>query len=212
MANRAAERNDDDDREIERGDGEREVRSPGIALRRRTGRSPARRGEGHWLAFWNWSKTPPSAKNFACACFQPPNVAVDGDQVELRKLREIGLRREFGMDRTEVVLGDDRLRLGRIEKVEIGLGDLARSLGVDVAVDDARPAARRGSRATARRSRTDPCRIRRARGRRRSPRRSARRRGPAWRRSWSSRARRCRARGRSCRSRRRNRASWPRRR
>ena len=40
------------------------------------------------------------------------------------------------MDRTVVVPGDDRLSLGRIKKLEIGLGDFARSLGVDIAVDE----------------------------------------------------------------------------
>jgi len=39
------------------------------------------------------------------------------------------------MGGAEIGLGDDRLRRRRIEELQIGFGDLARALGVDVAVD-----------------------------------------------------------------------------
>ena len=56
--------------------------------------------------------------------------------VDLGEAREILLVGEFGAEGRKIVLGDQLLRLGRIEIVQIGLRRLARALGVDIAVDE----------------------------------------------------------------------------
>ena len=61
---------------------------------------------------------------------------VDRNQLNLGEASEIVLGGGFGLERAEVVLGDDRLRLRRIEEVEISLGHLARAFRIDVAVDE----------------------------------------------------------------------------
>ena len=80
---------------------------------------------------------PPSAKWYGCAFFQPPNTGSSMvTSLMSGSLARSSAGTRSGFDGSVVVLGDDRLAFLRIEEVEIGLGDLARALGIDIGVDD----------------------------------------------------------------------------
>ena len=127
LSQQGAERDDDDEREVERGNAERQSEAWNCAPSPRKRQPCGVALKVTQFAFWNWSKTPPSAKNFACACFQPPKFSSTVIRSSLGNCASSSFAAEFGMDRAEVVLGDDRLRFGRIQKVEIGFGGLARA-------------------------------------------------------------------------------------
>ena len=97
---------------------------------------------------------------------------VDGEQARLRELLRV-LLGDLRIDRPVEVLRRDLLAFRRVEVLEIGLRDGARAAAVDGLVDDARPAARRGSRSADRRCRTCRRRTPSSTGAPRSPRSSS---------------------------------------
>ena len=79
---------------------------------------------------------PPSAKCFGCHLGPAAEQRiVDRDELDLGEALEVRRIGRSRVGRTVEVLGDDLLALVAVEVLEIGLGDLARALLVDVLVD-----------------------------------------------------------------------------
>ncbi len=181
LENQGGERNQHDDRQI----GERRRdrrREAGQRARRLEGSSRSGRRTPSMQGLHDLVEHAAVGEVLRLRLLPAAEGSVDGDEVDLGEAREVVLVGVFGIARA----GSSSWRSASAPRAYRGSSDRPRRPCACPwrrrCRRPARPAARPGSTATARRSRTGPCRIPGRPGRRRSPRRSARRRGRAGRR------------------------------